>query len=220
MPLYKNKSSQKIIVFAWDTGNSTEKTGDAANITAQISIDGGVCAATDDTNPTELDATDAPGIYIFDVTQAETNGDLITLFAKSSTSDIKIEPVIIYTVVDGLTTQQKADVNTECDTAFTDYDPPTKTEMDSGFSNLNDISTSDVETAVETQITAANTELASIPSSTAGIRAMIQFLFEYFRNARTETAGAESLKKEDGTTELGSRTLTDDGTAFTRGEMN
>jgi hypothetical protein len=112
MPLYKNKSSQKIIVFAWDTGNSTEKTGDAANITAQISIDGGVCAATDDTNPTELDATDAPGIYIFDVTQAETNGDLITLFAKSSTSDIKIEPVIIYTVVDGLTTQQKAGVNT------------------------------------------------------------------------------------------------------------
>lgn len=95
--MYKNVASQKIAVFAWDTDNETEKTGDAANITAQISKDGGATAATDDTNPTELDATDAPGVYIFDMTQAETNADMITLFAKSSTSNIKIEPVIIYT---------------------------------------------------------------------------------------------------------------------------
>jgi len=94
---YKNTASQKIAVFAWDTANSTEKTGDSAQITAQISKDGGATAATDDTNPTELDATDAPGIYIFDMLQAETNTDLLTLFAKSSTADIKIEPVIIYT---------------------------------------------------------------------------------------------------------------------------
>lgn len=66
----------------------------------------------------------------------------------------------------------------------------------------------------------ANTELAAIPTTVSGLREMMQFLFEYFRNARTETAGVESLKKEDGTTELGSRTLADDGTTFTRGEMS
>jgi len=66
----------------------------------------------------------------------------------------------------------------------------------------------------------ANTELASIPTTTGGLRAMVQFLFEYFRNVRTETSGVESLKKEDAATELGSRTLADDGTTFTRGEMN
>ena len=98
MAIYKNVASQKIAVFAWDTANDTEKTGDAANITAQISKDGAACAATNDTNPTELDSTDAPGVYIFDMTQAETNCDLLILFAKSSTSDIKLEPVLAYTL--------------------------------------------------------------------------------------------------------------------------
>ena len=95
--MFKNVASQKVAVYAWDNAAGSEKTGDAANITAQISIDGGATAATDDTNPTELDAADAPGIYIFDMTQAETNGDLIVISPVSSTSDIVLRPVIIYT---------------------------------------------------------------------------------------------------------------------------
>jgi len=95
--MFKNIASQKIAVFAWDNAAGSEKTGDAGNITAQISIDGAATAATDDTNPTELDSTDAPGIYIFDMTQAETNGDLIVVYVVSGTSDIVLRPVIIYT---------------------------------------------------------------------------------------------------------------------------
>tara|TARA_B100000029_G_scaffold146623_1_gene141948 strand:- start:528 stop:1790 length:1263 start_codon:yes stop_codon:yes gene_type:complete len=101
MAVFKNVASQKLAVFAWDTSADTEKTGDAGNITAQISLDGGATAATNDTNPTELDATDAPGVYLFDLTQAETNADLVILAAKSSTSNIKLEPVIVYTVAVG-----------------------------------------------------------------------------------------------------------------------
>ena len=97
MAIYKNKASQKIAVYAHDTSADEPKTGDAANITAQISLDGAATAATDDTTPTELDATDAKGIYIFDMTQDETNADLIILSAVSSTSNISIEPLIIYT---------------------------------------------------------------------------------------------------------------------------
>ena len=67
------------------------------NITAQISKDGAATAATDDTNPTELDATDAPGVYLFDLTQAETNADLVVVAPVSATADILIEPLIIYT---------------------------------------------------------------------------------------------------------------------------
>lgn len=96
--MYKNVASQKIAIYAHDTAADAPKTGDAANITAQISKDGAACAATNDTNPTELDAADAPGVYIFDMLQAETNADLIVLSAVSSTADIQIEPVIIYTV--------------------------------------------------------------------------------------------------------------------------
>lgn len=40
--------------------------------------------------------------------------------------------------VESLNTQAKADVNAEADTALSDYDPPTKAEMDAGFSGLND----------------------------------------------------------------------------------
>jgi len=98
MAVYKNIASQKIAVYAHDTAADAPKTGDAAQITAQISLDGGATDATDDANPTELEATDAPGIYLFDMTQAETNADLVILCGASSTGDVSIEPVIIYTL--------------------------------------------------------------------------------------------------------------------------
>jgi len=99
MPLYKNIANQKVVVFAWDTLLNEPKTGDAAFITAQISKDSGACAASNDTNPTELDAVNAAGVYIFDLTQAESNCDLFILYPKSSTINIELEPVVIYMVV-------------------------------------------------------------------------------------------------------------------------
>jgi hypothetical protein len=48
---------------------------------------------------------------------------------------------------------------------------------------------------------------------------MIQFLFEFFRNKKTVTASTETLLKEDASTTLGTATLSDDGTTYTRGEM-
>lgn len=95
--MFKDVAGQKLAVFAWDAANGAAKTGDAAQITGQISKDGAATAATNDANPTELDATDAPGVYLFDMTQAETNADLIVLQAASSTADIEFRPVIIYT---------------------------------------------------------------------------------------------------------------------------
>jgi len=95
--MYKNVASQKIAVYAWDGANGVAKTGDAANITAQISKGGAASAATNDANPTELDATDHPGVYIFDLTQAETNADLVVITPVSSTTDINFRPSIVYT---------------------------------------------------------------------------------------------------------------------------
>lgn len=97
MAFYRNVAGQKVAVYAWDTANDVPKTGDAANITAQITKDWGTPAATDDTNPTELDATDHPGIYVFTLTQAESNADAILVSAVSSTADIVLEPVLIVT---------------------------------------------------------------------------------------------------------------------------
>ncbi len=95
--MYKNVASQKLAVYAHNVATDLPETGDAANITAQISKDGGVCAASDDLNPSELDAADAKGVYIFDLLQAETNCDLFILSAVSSTASIRLDPIIVYT---------------------------------------------------------------------------------------------------------------------------
>lgn len=102
MPIYRNVAGQKLAVYAWDdttsAGTDPAKTGDAANTTAEISLDGGVSAATNDANPTELEATDHPGVYVFDLTQAETNADMIVVTPVSVTANILLEPIQVFTI--------------------------------------------------------------------------------------------------------------------------
>jgi hypothetical protein len=93
--IFKNIANQILPVLVLDSSGDPV-TGDAANITCQLSIDGGVSAATNDTNPTELDATNHPGVYLFTMTQAETNGNLL-IFSPVSSSGYVIDSVIIWT---------------------------------------------------------------------------------------------------------------------------
>ncbi|MBE7413831.1 MAG: hypothetical protein HS130_00830 [Deltaproteobacteria bacterium] len=91
----KNVAGQKWIVFAFDRNTNVPQTGDAANITANLRIDGGAASAVTDTNPTELEG----GFYAFDLTQEETNGNLIAIIPSSSTTDIQVIgiPAAVYT---------------------------------------------------------------------------------------------------------------------------
>ena len=57
------------------------------------------------------------------------------------------------TNIGGMSTGMKAEVNVECDTALTDYDAPTKPEMDVSFNALNDLSSGDVTTACTSSLT-------------------------------------------------------------------
>lgn len=84
--MQKNIAGQKWIVFAFDKTNNTPKTGDAANITANLRIDGGDANAVDDEHPTELE----DGYYAFDTTQAETNGNYLLICPVSSTENIQV----------------------------------------------------------------------------------------------------------------------------------
>lgn len=92
----KNVSGQKWVIFAFDITDGTAKTGDAAQITANLRIDGGAADAVDDTNPTELE----DGYYVFDITQDESNGDMILITPASSTADIQVigVPGVVFTV--------------------------------------------------------------------------------------------------------------------------
>jgi len=97
--LFKNTASQKVRVFAFaDAGHATldpgePVTGDAANISAQTALDNAALGASNDAAPTEVDATNAPGYYEFDPTQAETNGDIIEWYPKSSTAGVQVVTV-------------------------------------------------------------------------------------------------------------------------------
>lgn len=176
MAIYRNVASQKIAVFAWDTSANAEKTGDAANITARISKDGAAVAQTNDVNPTELDVTYAPGVYLFDLTQAESNCDLLTLFAKSGTANIKLEPVIIYT----LPTWQASQVAQTGD-AFTRLGAPVLTSVSADVAAI--YATVDTEIAtlisnVATILAAVDTEVGALPTADAIKTAIFAGLME------------------------------------------
>ena len=93
--MQKNTASQKMIIFAFDRTDNTPVTGDAANITANLRKDNGSAVATNDVNPTETE----DGFYAFDLTQAETNADVIQGFPASVTADVQViaVPGVIYT---------------------------------------------------------------------------------------------------------------------------
>jgi hypothetical protein len=84
--MFKNVAGQKWVVFAFNETDNTAKTGDAANITGNLRIDGGAANAIDDLNPTELE----DGYYVFDISQAESNGDSILICPASSTANIQV----------------------------------------------------------------------------------------------------------------------------------
>jgi hypothetical protein len=131
--------ASKVYFTAIDSTDGSFKTGDSANITADISKDGGADAPLTDTSATEVDATNMPGLYWFDVSGTETTADVIAIQAQSTTSNIVLDPVTIYTndwsalataaAVAALNDLSAAQVNAEVDSALSDYDGPTNAEM-------------------------------------------------------------------------------------------
>lgn len=96
MGIQKNVASQKFRVFAFDATTNLPVTGDAANITCKIGIDWAALAAVADTNPTETE----DGYYLFDLTQAETNGNVLDFYPDSSTANVVViaVPGTVYTI--------------------------------------------------------------------------------------------------------------------------
>jgi len=91
----KNVAGQTWVVFAFDRTDNVPKTGDAAQITANLRIDGAAANDVDDLHPTELE----DGYYVFDITQVESNGNTILITPVSSTGNIQVIgcPAVIHT---------------------------------------------------------------------------------------------------------------------------
>lgn len=92
----RNVASQKVYVTAIDSATGRPKTG-LSDITLYVAKDGGTLTALGDTSATEYSSTNAPGVYWFDITQAETSAACLLVTGKSSTSGVDIIPQTLYT---------------------------------------------------------------------------------------------------------------------------
>lgn len=123
--MYRNVASQKLHVFAFDYTTGAPKTGDAANITAYVSKDYGSVTVLGDTSATEMSSTNAPGWYLFNLTQGETDAHDLLFTGKSSTPNITVvaQP---YVTTDWAFKKNKALSNFEFTmTDSTDHNPAT-----------------------------------------------------------------------------------------------
>jgi hypothetical protein len=76
-----------ISYVAWDAGANAYKTGDVANHALRLIKDGGASAATTN-SPSEVDATNMPGVYKLTLTATEMTANAIRVSGKSSTANI------------------------------------------------------------------------------------------------------------------------------------
>lgn len=94
--MYKNTAGQSVTLLVIDTLTNKPKTGDASNLTFYYKADNGSVTALS-ASPTEDSATNAKGLYTATLLQAETNGNVIIYSGKSSTADIEVVPLTVYT---------------------------------------------------------------------------------------------------------------------------
>jgi hypothetical protein len=80
--------------YALDVLSNTGKTGDDANHTLRLVVDG--VLSTPGNAPAEVDAVNTPGLYKITITAGENSGNVLALSGESSTSYIEIIPVQVY----------------------------------------------------------------------------------------------------------------------------
>ncbi len=82
-----------ITYVAWDTSANAGKAGDAANHTLRWVKDG--AAAPPANSPSEVDATNCPGVYAVALTAAECTCHVGVLCGKSATASVVLIPVTV-----------------------------------------------------------------------------------------------------------------------------
>lgn len=78
---------------AWNTSTNAPQTGDASNQTIKLLKDGTEATATN--APTEIDSTNAKGMYSLVLTTAECQHNCVVVMGVSSTSSVYLQPVVI-----------------------------------------------------------------------------------------------------------------------------
>ncbi len=98
--MFKNVAGQKLSVYAFNSTTNLPVSGDAANLTAYESLDDGSVTGLTDTSASEQSAANAPGFYLFDLSQSETNASKILFSCVSLTANVVClcMPAVVYTI--------------------------------------------------------------------------------------------------------------------------
>ena len=154
--MLKNTAGQKYTVFAFNKISGDPVTGDSANILANIRINDGSSSPTSTINPIEQER----GFYVFDLSQAETNGEKIALFPYSNTVSVEVIccPAVAYTEDPNLVLTQ---INTALNTAIPES--PTIDSIFYYFENVSELP--DLTNAMLTQSESALTFFGAATAS-------------------------------------------------------
>lgn len=105
--LYKNVGSQSIAVFCYKSSDGTPLgSASYATVTLKVSKDKGALTLLSDNSGvarTGNTLADGSGIFIFDLSQDETNADLLVFVGACSTSGYVVDPIAMNTVASGTT---------------------------------------------------------------------------------------------------------------------
>jgi len=116
-------------------------------------------------NITSLPTSDGKAVEV-SLSATEMNADrIVVIFSDVSGAEWCDQIVEIHTSanqIDDLSTLTTAQVNAEADTALSDYDPPTKAELDSGLAGLNDITVAQILAATVSGTYTVNDSLHTI----------------------------------------------------------
>lgn len=94
----------------------------------------------------------------------------------------------------------------------------TGTDIPNQISNQNDISAAQVNAEVLDVMTVDTFAEVSTPAATASLKDMIHYVFSSVRNKITQTSTTKQIRNDSDTGNLGTSTVSDDGTTFTKGE--
>lgn len=130
-------------------------------VTGYVTLDGGTQATIAGSATHE-----GNGQWSINLTAGEMNGDVVgLLFTHASAIPVHYTIKTDTKVVSDLNDLTAAAVNAEVDTALSDYDAPTKAELDAGLAALNDLDAAGIRTAVGLASANLDTQLAALPTA-------------------------------------------------------
>lgn len=182
----------------------------AAALDSEVSKDAGAFA--DCTN--EATEIGTSGIYYLDLTSTEMNADTVAIRVQTSTSGAKTTVIILYP-------QETADlvVTVGTNNDKTGYTASTVSDK-TGYS----VSTVSDKTGYSLSATGLDAvvtaEPASPPAFGGTLKGAISWLLALARNKVTQTATTQLVRNDADSATIGTSSVSDDGTTYTRGKFS